>query len=310
MTYPTDGILLIDKNKGETSYDVIRKIKKEFSTLDIRKFGHSGTLDPFATGLLIVLLGQGTKVSPYIMSQRKRYLATLRLGIETDTLDPTGLVVHEDEVADLSTEFILEIVEKFIGEIEQTPPMYSAVKYKGTRSYKLARKGEKVSHNKRTVKIYSIRIISVDLPDVTMEVECSAGTYIRSLASDIGRELGSCGHLRSLRRLACGSFVIENALNSNEISSGNNRLLLHEKLIPLNASLPDMKEIAVESAIAVDVRHGKQSALEKIVNRLDPAVSDGTYFKLIWNDELVAVVKIKKDRRNDHVKLEISRVFP
>ncbi len=309
MAYPTDGILLIDKNKGETSYDVIRIIKKEFRSLDIRKVGHSGTLDPFATGLLIILLGQGTKLSPFIMSQRKRYLGTLRLGIETDTLDPTGLVVNEHELPDLSPEFIINIVKDFIGEIEQTPPIYSAVKYKGTRSYKLARKGKKVALKKRTVNIYSIRIISVDLPDVTMEVECSAGTYIRSLASDIARELGSCGHLTTLRRLACGSFVIENAVNSNDISSGNNRLLLHKKLVTLNASLPDMKEISVENSMAEDVRHGKQSVLEKVVNHLDPAVSDGTYFKLIGNGELVAVAKITKDRRNDHVKLEISRVF-
>ena len=309
MTYPTDGILLIDKNKGETSYDVIRKIKKEFRTLDIRKFGHAGTLDPFATGLLIILIGQGTKVSPFVMSQRKRYLGTLRLGIETDTLDLTGLVVHEHDVPDLSPEFINNIVREFTGEIEQTPPIYSAVKYKGTRAYKLARKGEKVTLKKRTIHIYSIRIISVDLPDVTMEVECSSGTYIRSLASDIARKLGSCGHLRSLRRLACGSFVIENALNSNEIPSGNNRLLLHEKLIPLNESLPDMEEIAVENSIAEDVRHGKQSVLDEIVKHLDPAVRDGTCFKLIGNGELVAVVRIKKDRRNDHAKLEISRVF-
>jgi len=309
VTYPIDGILLIDKNKGETSYDVIRKIKKELSSLDIRKIGHAGTLDPFATGLLIILLGQGTKVSPFIMSERKRYLATLRLGIETDTLDPTGLIINEHEVSDLSTEFISKIVQEFTGEIGQTPPIYSAIKYKGTRAYKLARKGEKVALKKRTVYIYSNRIISVDLPDVTMEVECSAGTYIRSLASDIGRELGPGGHLKSLRRLSCGSFVMENALKSSEISSGNNRLLLNKYLIPLNASLPDMKEIAVENTIAEDVRHGKQSVLEKIVNHLDPTVKDGTYLKLTGNGELVAVVKIKKNRRNDHVKLEISRVF-
>lgn len=309
MTYPTDGILLIDKNKGETSYDVIRKLKKEFSTLDIRKIGHAGTLDPFATGLLIILLGQGTKVSPFIMSERKRYLATLRLGIETDTLDPTGLVVRENEVLNLSPELIIKKVQRFIGEIEQTPPIYSAVKYKGMRSYKLARKGEKVDLKKRTVNIYSIRILSIDLPDVTMEVECSGGTYIRSLASDFGSDLGPGGHLRSLRRLACGSFNIENALNSNEISSGNSSLLLQEKLITLNAALPNMKEIAVENSIAEDIRHGRQAVLDDFVNHLEPAVSDGTYFKLIGNGELVAVVKLKKDRRNDHVKLEISRVF-
>ncbi len=309
MTYPTDGILLIDKSEGESSYDVIRKLKRIFSTLDIRKIGHAGTLDPFATGLLIILIGQGTKLSPFIMPGRKRYLATLHLGIETETLDPTGLVVRKNAVANFSPESIINIFSLFTGEIEQTPPIYSAVKYKGTRSYKLARKGQKVSLKKRTVTIYSIKVITVDLPDVTIEVECSGGTYIRSLAADFGRALGPGAHLSSLRRLACGSFEIKHALNSNEISSESNLLLLQDKLIPLNGALPDMKEITVESSIVENIRHGRQSVLDNLVDHLEPSTGDGTFYKLIGNGELVAVVKLQKDRRNDHVKLEISRVF-
>ena len=308
MTSPTDGIILINKNEGETSYDVIRKVKTAFRGSKIRKFGHAGTLDPFATGLLVVLLGRGTKLSSFIMAESKVYRATLRLGIETDTLDPTGLVVRERVVPDLSTEFIRNEAQRFTGKIQQTPPIYSAVKYKGKRAYKLARKGQEVVLNKRTVSIYSIRIISVELPDVTMEVKCSGGTYIRSLASDLGRELGPGGHLRSLTRLSCGSFDLKNALNSNEISA-ENISLIQKMVIPLNAALPDMPEIAVENSIAEDVRRGRQSVLEGLADGLDPVSSDGAYFKLIGNGELVAVVKQTKSRRDGHVRLEIARVF-
>jgi len=308
VTYPTDGIILINKNEGETSYDVIRKVKTAFRGSKIRKFGHAGTLDPFATGLLVVLLGRGTKLSSFIMAESKVYRATLRLGIETDTLDPTGLVVRESAVPDLSTEFIRNKAQRFIGKTQQAPPIYSAVKYKGKRAYKLAREGQEVVLNKRTVSIYSIRIISVELPDVTMEVKCSSGTYIRSLASDLGRELGAGGHLRSLTRLSCGSFDLKNALNSNEISA-ENISLLQKIMIPLNAALPDMREIIVENPIAENVRCGHQSVLEGLADDLDPAGCDGVHFKLIGNGELVAVVKQTKSRRDGHVRLEIVRVF-
>jgi len=308
VTYPTDGIILINKNEGESSYDVIRKVKTAFRGSKIQKFGHAGTLDPFATGLLVVLLGRGTKLSPFIMAENKVYRATLSLGIETDTLDPTGRVVRESTVPDLSTEFIKKEAQRFTGKIQQTPPIYSAVKYKGKRAYKLARKGQEVVLNKRTVSIYYIKIISVELPDVTMEVKCSSGAYIRSLASDLSQELGPGGHLRSLTRLSCGSFDLKNALNSNEISAENINLL-QKILIPLNAALPDMREIIVENPIAENVRRGRQSVLEGLADDLDPVGCDGEYFKLIGNGELVAVVKQTKSRRDGHVRLEIARVF-
>lgn len=309
MTYPTDGILLIDKNAGETSYDVTRKIKVAFRGSKIRKFGHSGTLDPFATGLLIILLGQGTKLSSFIMSESKVYRATMRLGIETDTLDPTGRITRESVVPDLSVEFIKETSQKFNGVIEQTPPIYSAVKYKGKRAYELARGGQEVVLQKRNVSIYSFEIISVELPDVTMQIKCSSGTYIRSLASDFARELGPGGHLRSLRRLACGSFNAKNALNSKDILTVNSSIMLHDKMISLNSALPEMREIVVGNSVAKKVRQGLQSALDGLVDDLDPVGFNGRYFKIVEKGELVAVVKQAKSRRDGHVKLEIARVF-
>jgi len=309
VAHPTDGILLIDKSAGETSYDVVRKIKTAFRGMKVGKFGHAGTLDPFATGLLIILVGQGTKLSPFIMSQRKRYLATVRLGIETDTLDPTGNIICERAVPSLSLEFIRDTVKGFLGKIEQTPPIYSAIKYKGTPAYKLAREGRAPSLKERTVWIYSIELISVELPDVTMEVECSSGTYMRSLASDLGKAFGPGAHLRSLRRLRCGSFNAHDALKSQEISDENLKMILSEKLIPLGSALPEMAEIVVGNAIAVNVRQGRQLVLQSFADGLDLAHYEGDHFKLIGNGELVAVVKSKKSGRGGHVRLEISRVF-
>jgi tRNA pseudouridine55 synthase len=306
VTYQTDGILLIDKNEAETSYEVVRMVK---SALKIKKVGHAGTLDPFATGLLIILLGQGTKLSPFVMSENKVYLATMRLGIETDTLDSTGRVVRKSAVPDLSVKHIREKAEYFVGDIEQTPPLYSAVKYKGTRAYKLARRGQEFVLKKRTVTIFSLRILSVDLPDVTLEVKCSSGTYIRSLAADLGEELGPGGHLKSLRRLACGSFYTEDALCSKEISTGNNGLLLRDKVIPLRAALPNMREIEVEHDIAEKIRHGYQPALEGLADGLDLAGCEGTHLKLVSNSELVAVMKVTKCGRGGHGRLDIVRVF-
>ena len=211
---PYDGIILIDKNEGESSFDVVRRLRAK---VKVKKVGHAGTLDPFATGLLIILLGQGTKLSPFLMSGQKRYRATMRLGVETDTLDPTGRVIRTTHVPAFEPEQIKTNALKFVGEIEQVPPIFSAVSYKGNRAYKLARKGIKVELEKRRVRIHSVEIISIDLPEITMEISCSGGTYIRSLASDIGNKLGTGAHLSALRRLSSGPFEVKDALNTKHI---------------------------------------------------------------------------------------------
>ncbi|MCP4665904.1 MAG: tRNA pseudouridine(55) synthase TruB, partial [Deltaproteobacteria bacterium] len=250
-----DGILLIDKEEGQPSYGVVKEVKSALKGSQVGKVGHAGTLDPFATGLLIILLGQGTKISQWVMSQDKIYLATMRLGVETDTLDPTGQVVRTSVVPDLDPGFIREKSRSFIGPIEQVPPRFSAVKYKGTRAYKLARRGMAVDLKKRTVMVHSLSILSVNLPDVTMEIRCSSGTYVRSLAADLGRVLGPGGHLGSLRRLASGSFEVRNALKQSEIRAGGGPALL-DRVIFLRAALPQAPEIDVDRQTARKVRQG------------------------------------------------------
>ena len=309
MEYPIDGILLIDKHEGETSYDVVKRVKHAFNARKALKVGHAGTLDPFATGLLIILLGQGTKLSNFLMAGEKKYLATMRLGVETDTLDPTGRVVRTNVVPQLTPGEICGKAKAFVGNIEQTPPRFSAVKYKGTRAYKLARKGLDVDLKKRIVSVYSLQILSVQLPDVTMEVTCSKGTYIRSLAADMARELGPGGHLISLRRIAIGSFEVRNALSSSVLSQTGAHSLLRDKIIPLRAALPDMYEIQVGEPLAKKVRNGYQPTLKELNKGLSaPDCKDG-YVKLMSADDLVAIMKLKENGGIGYERLKIERVF-
>jgi tRNA pseudouridine55 synthase len=310
MRHKIDGILLIDKTEGETSHDVVKKVKSALG-LKGSKVGHAGTLDPFATGLLITLLGQGTKLSRFIMSEEKVYLGTMRLGVETDTLDCTGSVVRTGIVPELGIEQIREKSRKFVGEIEQSPPVYSAVRYKGTRAYKLARRGLKMELKKRNVTVYSLNIRSVDLPDVTMEVRCSSGTYIRSLASDLGKDLGPGGHLTSLRRLASGTFKSEDAMSSGEllIKDRERFSALRDRVIPLRAALPDMQEIKVGDLLAKKVRHGYQPVLEDFAGEWSMTGFDDGNVKLVRDEELVAIMKANKSEGVDHGKIRIERVF-
>jgi tRNA pseudouridine55 synthase len=310
MRHKIDGILLIDKTEGETSHDVVKKVKSALG-LKGSKVGHAGTLDPFATGLLITLLGQGTKLSRFIMSEEKVYLGTMRLGVETDTLDCTGSVVRTGIVPELGIEQIREKSRKFVGEIEQSPPVYSAVRYKGTRAYKLARRGLKMELKKRNVTVYSLNIRSVDLPDVTMEVRCSSGTYIRSLAADLGKCLGPGGHLTSLRRLASGTFKSEDALSSREFLIKNRERLsvLRDKVIPLRAALPGMQEIEVGDLLAKKVRHGYQPVLEDFAGEWNMTGFEDGNVKLVRDGELVAVMKANKSGGVDHGEIRIERVF-
>jgi tRNA pseudouridine55 synthase len=310
MGHQIDGILPVDKTEGETSHDVVKKVK---SALGLKgcKVGHAGTLDPFATGLLIILLGQGTKLSRFIMSQDKVYLGTMRLGVETDTLDCTGSVVCTGIVPELGIEQIRDKARQFVGEIEQSPPIYSALRYKGTRAYKLARRGEEICLKKRNVTVYSLTIYSVDLPDVTMGVKCSSGTYIRSLAADLGKCLGPGGHLTSLRRLASGTFKSEDALSSGEllIKDRERFSVLRDKVIPLRAALPGMQEINVRDLLAKKVRHGYQPVLEDFAGEWDMAGFEDCNVKLVRDGELVAIMKANKSEGVDHGKIRIERVF-
>ncbi len=198
----------INKPADWTSFDVVKKIR---SAIRVKKVGHAGTLDPFATGVLLVCTGKETKKVDRLMGLEKEYLATIELGVSTDSYDRTGATTHKGHTDSLTRADIVAACMRFQGEILQTPPMYSALKVNGQRLYKLARKGISVARAPRKVVIHQMNILAVDLPHVTVSIVCSKGTYIRSLAHDIGEALGCGGHLSELQRTRIGDYSIEDA---------------------------------------------------------------------------------------------------
>lgn len=208
------GVLLVDKPTDWTSHDVVNCVRKRFR---IRKVGHCGTLDPGATGLLVLVLGKATKLSRRLSSQGKEYIGTMRLGEETDTQDADGRLCAEGSLENVTEAEVRSAAEAFVGDIEQIPPMTSAVKKGGRRLYKLARQGIEVEREARPVTVHEFGIDDVHFPDVDFHVRCSKGTYIRTLCADIGSRLGCGAHMLRLRRTRSGLFDVENAYSMQTI---------------------------------------------------------------------------------------------
>lgn len=211
-----DGVLLVDKAAGMTSHDVVALVRRR---LQIRKVGHCGTLDPLATGLLLLTLGRGTKIQDLLMAEDKEYSGTMMLGAKTSTQDKDGEVIERREVPPLEEKTIRAAFEKFRGDFYQTPPMVSAIKQAGVPLYKLARQGKTVEREPRLVHIYRYSIDRVTLPEIDFTVVCSKGFYVRTYAHDIGAELGCGAHLYSLRRVKSGRFDVARAITVDEIKN-------------------------------------------------------------------------------------------
>ena len=202
------GVLVIDKPAGMTSHDVVMKVRR---MLGVRKVGHTGTLDPMATGVLPLCIGGATKIARFLESGEKEYRATIRFGVETDSYDAEGQVVVEKETKGIAREAVIEALEQFRGKIKQVPPMFSAVKIGGTPLYKLARKGITVKRDPKEVEISRIDVEEFEMPFLTLSITCSKGTYIRSLSHDLGKAVGCGAHLVKLRRTRSGYFTVQNA---------------------------------------------------------------------------------------------------
>lgn len=215
-----DGVLNIDKPKGLTSNDVVKRVRR---ILCIKKAGHTGTLDPEATGVLPVLVGKATKISQYLINSDKEYLCKMQMGVKTDTGDSTGMVISKYSGVFPSEIEIHRTFEKFAGKILQIPPMYSAIKIKGRPLYSLARKGIEIERKAREVIIHNIEILSINGNSIIFRVFCSKGTYIRTLVSDIGDIMGVGGHLISLRRTIAGKFRIEDSIDLEELEDSYKR---------------------------------------------------------------------------------------
>ena len=212
------GCLLINKKVGVTSRAEVNTVSK---TLGIKKCGHIGTLDPFASGLLIVLVGNATKISPFLERHSKTYVATIKLGQKTDSGDLTGNVIEEKEVPSLSKQKIEEVLNSFLGESEQIPPMYSALKKDGKPLYEYARKGIEIERKPRKIVIYEIKLITYSDTTITFATKVSKGTYVRTLGEDIAAKLGSVGHLIELERTMIDNFSIKDAISADKVSKAN-----------------------------------------------------------------------------------------
>ena len=208
------GLLLVDKPEGPSSAHVVHRAKV---SLGAKKVGHLGTLDPFASGLLLLGINEGTKISDIFLRAPKSYRGVVTLGVETDSQDSTGVVVKTRPVPSLADRELRVLEQRFSGELQQTPPMFSALKRDGVRLYKLARQGKEVPRQPRTIQIDSIQLRQINSTEIGIDVTCSRGTYVRTLAADLGEALGCGAHLKSLRRIACGHLTIERAVSLDEL---------------------------------------------------------------------------------------------
>lgn len=236
-----NGVIVVDKEKGKTSFDEIRKIRKEFN---IKKVGHIGTLDPMATGVLPILVGEATKLSDYLMEHDKEYVATLTLGEKRDTGDSEGRVVETKEIPNVNEIELKNVLKSFKGEISQIPPIYSAIKVNGKKLYEYAREGKQVEIKPRIVTIYDIKLIEIKENNITFKVHCSKGTYIRTLCEDIAKKLGTVGYMSSLRRTRVGNFTLEDVgriISIEEVLKDNQEYKLNDN--ELNKLLNGVKII-------------------------------------------------------------------
>lgn len=256
-----NGILNIFKPMGMSSFDVVRVVKKVAKT---GKVGHTGTLDPEATGVLPICIGRATKIIDYIMDSEKVYEVTFKLGIRTTTYDLEGEVLEEGDTSNLSDNDILNVIKEFIGEYSQVPPMYSALKQNGVRLYELARKGIEVEREGRLINIYNIEDINIDNPYVSMKVTCSKGTYIRSLCYDIGEKLGVFATMTKLNRSKTSVFSQENSININDLTEEN-----------------------IENYVIT---------MEEALNKYESITVYGKYTKLLINGVRVADNRFTKDK--------------
>ncbi|HUL13704.1 MAG TPA: tRNA pseudouridine(55) synthase TruB [Methylococcaceae bacterium] len=248
-----DGMLLLDKSPGMTSNDAVQRIKR---LLQARKVGHTGSLDPIATGLLPICLGEATKLSSFLLNTDKRYRVLVRLGQTTSTGDVEGAVLEQKPVPILTEALIENFLERFRGAISQVPPMHSALKHQGARLYELARKGIEVQRPARQIHIYELKLIEFGPQHLDLDVHCSKGTYIRSLAEDIGALLGCGGHVERLRRTAVGNFSIAQAVGFEQLEALPDEARL-ARLLPLERIVAELPAVTLGEEPAFFLRRGQ-----------------------------------------------------
>jgi len=300
-----NGFIIIDKPAGITSHDVVSRVRRILGT---RKVGHTGTLDPFATGVLPVAVNEGTKAIPFLDEGIKCYEALMRLGVATDTLDITGQVLREADCSEVSKELFSATLSRFTGSISQIPPMFSAIKRDGQPLYKLARQGVEVERPPRRVEIHSLELTSFEPPLAAITVTCSRGTYIRSLADDMGADLGCGATLQGLRRSASGPFAIANAITLQQLEEAVGDGSVGQLCITPCAALGHLAEIPLSDGGLIKVRHGRSPEWED--SDLDQPVvcEQPVLVRLSHSGALVAVGQLVP-LTGSNPRIVVKRVF-
>jgi len=293
------GLLNVHKPVGPTSHDIVAGIRRGVGT---HRVGHAGTLDPLAEGVLVVALGQATRLVEYLIGSAKTYVAEVQLGIETDTYDAEGEVVNRQQVpAELNVSSIESFLDVFRGEIEQVPPVYSAIKVGGKTAHSRVRAGESIELDARKVTIYRLELLAYSLPIVTLSVECSAGTYIRSLAHDIGQLVGCGASLSSLKRVASGQFRIEESVRWADLQSAFENNGWRQYLLSADLALPETPQVVLNSETRQDIRNGRSIPSEDEPSAFGRAyLEDGTF---------VAVLIRDRQTKRWHPKKVFSQLF-
>ncbi len=258
MTQEISGVLIIDKPSGMTSHDVVARVRR---ILGIRQIGHFGTLDPFATGVLPLSVSKATRFAQFYLKSRKAYEGTMRLGFSTDTYDGTGTPTSEEVSVSVESDAIEKLFREFTGRLMQTPPPYSAKRVGGMRAYELARQNKPFQLEPVEVEVYALELLSFDGTRARFAVECSGGTYVRSLAHDIGLRLGCGAHLDGLRRTTVAEFTLDRAVTLEGLEEAVREQKVADCIIPLEALLPDCPELIVRGRDEKSVRHGHKFEL-------------------------------------------------
>ena len=278
------GVLVIDKPIGMTSHDVVQIIRRGTG---IRRAGHTGTLDPRASGVLVVLIGPAVRLSEYVSASDKRYQATIRLGSSTDTYDAEGVVTASGSIESITEEQFVDTLQTFVGEIEQVPPPYSAVKVQGRKAYEMAREGEEFELTPRKIQVYSLDLLEWDSPEAVVDVFCSSGTYVRSLANDLGTALGCGAHLVGLRRTKSGRFTLRDAVPLRRLQESFTAGNWYKYLIPAAEALGDWPSVELDADQVELIRHG-----HRVPASLD---ADDWARGISEQGDLVALLELDKD---------------
>jgi tRNA pseudouridine55 synthase len=283
-----NGFIVVDKPEGITSHDVVHKVRKILAT---KKAGHTGTLDPFATGVLPVALGEATKAIPFLDETTKEYSAVMRLGATTDTQDCTGKVLREYSHDHVTEDILEDAMSRFIGTIKQIPPMFSALKCSGVPLYKLARQGHDIPREPREITIYSLTLEKINLPEVYFMVRCSRGTYVRTLANDLGEMLGCGAHLSGLRRTASGIFTVKDAVSIETLTLLKDEGQVDDYIISPHCSLSHFKDVELTDKGACMVKNGALPDKDGFQSLPSVGLQVGEKFTLSYCESLLAVAE-------------------